>query len=553
MLARFSRMATEPRPIAEIAEQLGIGREHFVPYGDWMAKLRPGAIQGRDPGRLILVTAITPTPAGEGKTTTSIGLAQGLAAIGEKPVLALREPSLGPIFGVKGGGTGGGRASLYPPVEINLHFTGDFHAITSAHNLLAAMVDNHIQQGNTLGIDPRRVTWPRVIDMNDRALRNIIVGLGGFSQGVPRETSFDITAASEVMATLCLAEDMEDLRARLSRLLVGQTYGRDRVTADQLQAVGAMMVLLKDAMLPNLVQTIEGVPAIVHGGPFANIAHGCNSVIATRTAMALGDWCITEAGFGADLGAEKFYDIKCASTDLATAAVVVVATCRALKMHGGRKVSELADEDVAAIESGVRNLEKHIENVQGFGQRPIVAINRFPTDTDRELDAVRKACERLGVPFAMSEGFIKGGNGTRDLATLVVEHAAKTPPPVKRTYEWSEPIKKKIEKIATKIYGASSVTYTSQAEADVRTLTKLGYGELPVCMAKTQSSLSDDPKKINRPTDFEVTVRGVVPAAGAGFVVALLGEMMRMPGLPKIPTAAHIDLKDGEVSGVAVE
>ncbi len=546
-------MAKEARKIADIAEELGIDRQHLVPYGDWMAKLRPGAIEGRTPGRLVLVSAITPTPAGGGKTTTSIGLAQGLAAIRERPVLALREPSLGPIFGVKGGGTGGGKASLYPPVEINLHFTGDFHAITSAHNLLAAMIDNHMQQGNELGIDPRRVSWPRVIDMNDRALRNIIVGLGGHAQGVPRETSFDITAASEVMATLCLAEDMDDLRKRLSRLLVGQTFDREPVTADQLQAVGAMMVLLKDAMLPNLVQSIEGVPAIVHGGPFANIAHGCNSVIATRTALALGDWCITEAGFGADLGAEKFYDIKCASAGFATVAVVLVATCRALKMHGGRKVSELHNEDVAAIEQGLGNLEKHIENIRGFGQSPVVAINRFPGDSQRELEAVRSACDKLGVPFALSEVFAKGGEGGVELAKLVVEHAAKTPPAVQRTYDWSEPLKTKIEKIATKIYGASSVNFTAQAETDLRNLTKLGYGGLPICMAKTQSSLSDDPKKINRPRDFEVTVRGLVPAAGAGFVVALLGEMMRMPGLPKIPTAAQIDLEGGEVRGVAVE
>lgn len=546
-------MASKPRPISEIAPDLGITRDQLVPYGDWMAKLRPETIEGRKPGRLILVTAITPTPAGEGKTTTSIGLAQGLATLGEKPVLALREPSLGPIFGVKGGGTGGSQASLYPPVDINLHFTGDFHAITAAHNLLAAMIDNHIQQGNELGIDPRRVTWPRVLDVNDRALRNVIIGLGGPTQGVPRETSFDITAASEIMATLCMAEDADDLRARLSRLLVGMTYDRKPVTADQLQAVGSMMVLLKDALLPNLVQTIEGVPTIVHGGPFANIAHGCNSVIATRTALALGDWCITEAGFGADLGAEKFYDIVCASAGFETAAVVLVATVRALKMHGGRKVKELGNEDVDAIRKGLSNIEKHIENLRAFGQKPIVAINRFPTDTDKELAAVREACEALEIPFALSEVFAKGGEGGKELAQLVVEHAEATPGPVTRMYDWDESIRTKIEKISTKVYGATGVAFTADAQRAMRQLEKLGYGKLPICMAKTQSSLSDDPKKVGRPEGFEVTVRGLVPAAGAGFVVALLGDMMRMPGLPKVPSAAGIDLVDGEVRGVAVE
>lgn len=546
-------MTRSPRPIAEIARDIQVPQDQLIPYGDWMAKLRPGVLDGREAGRLILVTAITPTPAGEGKTTTSIGLAQGMAAIGEKAVLALREPSLGPIFGVKGGGTGGGKASLYPPVDINLHFTGDFHAITSAHNLLAAMIDNHIQQGNTLGIDPRRVTWPRVLDVNDRALRNVIVGLGGHSQGVPREGSFDITAASEIMATLCLAENSEDLRARLSRLLIGTTYDREPVTAEQLGAVGSMMVLLKDAILPNLVQTIEGVPAVVHGGPFANIAHGCNSVLATRAALALGDWCITEAGFGADLGAEKFYDIKCKGADLRTAAVVVVATVRALKMHGGRKVKELGVEDTEAIKRGLANLEKHLENVRAFGQQPIVAINRFPTDTEAELATVRSACEALDVPFALSEVFAKGGEGGAELARLVVEHAAKEAGPVQSMYEWDQPIRTKIENIATRVYGANGVNFTATALRDLRQLEKLGFGGMPICMAKTQSSFSDDKKKIGRPEDFEVTVRGLVPAAAAGFVVALLGDMMRMPGLPKVPSAVGIDLVDGEVQGVAVE
>ena len=537
------------RPIREVANDLDLDPTRLVEYGQWMAKIEPDGNKPRR-GRLVLVSAITPTPAGEGKTTTSIGLAQGMAKIGESVCLALREPSLGPIFGVKGGGTGGGAAVLHPSVDINLHFTGDFHAITAAHNLLAAMLDNHLHQGNKLGIDPRRVLWPRVLDVNDRALRHVMVGLAGPTHGVPREGSFDITAASEIMAALCLAEDAEDMRARLSRLLVAMTYDRQPITAADLEAVGPMLVLLKDALKPNLVQAREGVPAVVHGGPFANIAHGCNSVIATKTALTLADWVITEAGFGFDLGAEKFYDIKCNSAGLTTAAVVLVATCRALKMHGGRKVKELEEADPGAVERGLPNLHKHIESIRIFGQTPIVALNLFPSDSKEEIEVVRNACEELGVPFACSGVFADGGDGGKELARTLVEHAEKEPQPFTPLYDWKEPIRDKLEKIATKVYGAKNVAYTRQAERDIKLINRLGFGELPLCVAKTQSSLSDDPKLPGRPEDFYVSARGFVPAAGAGFVVALLGDIMRMPGLPKSPAALGIDLVDGKVQGV---
>jgi formate--tetrahydrofolate ligase len=539
------------RPILEVADALGIDSEQVIPYGDDKAKIQLQARDsGREPGRLVLVSAITPTPAGEGKTTTSIGLAQGLAKIGENACLALREPSLGPTFGVKGGATGGGKAMLHPDEDINLHFTGDFHAVTTAHNLLAALLDNHMHHDNTLGIDPRRVEWRRVVDLNDRSLRHVIIGLGGTMEGVPRETGFDITPASEIMATLCLAEDMDDLRSRLSRIIVAQTFDRQPVTAADLKAVGAMMVVLKDVLKPNLVQTIDGVPAFVHGGPFANIAHGCNSVVATKTAMAYADWTITEAGFGFDLGAEKFFDIKCRYAGLDTAAVVLVATIRALKMHGGVKRRELEKPDPEAVERGLPNLQKHIESIQTFCEPPVVALNRFNTDTEDEVRVVRAFCDEYGTPFASSEVFSKGGEGGIELAEAVMSYAEKSSRPFCPLYSWSEPIKAKIEKIARLMYGAGDVEYTRRANLDIGRIERFGHGELPVCVAKTQSSLSDDPKLVGRPTEFEITVRNVILAAGAGYVVPLLGDIMRMPGLPTTPQAEQADLVNGEVVGL---
>ena len=537
-----------PRPIAEVARDLGIDPRHVVPYGDDKAKIRLAA--RRPPGRLVLVSALTPTGAGEGKTTTSIGLAQGLARIGEQVCLALREPSLGPTFGMKGGATGGGRSVLVPTEDINLHFTGDFHAITAAHNLLASLLDNHIHQGNSLGIDPRRVWWRRVLDVNDRALRQIIVGLGGPLEGVPRETGFDITAASEVMAVLCLAEDADDLRSRLSRLVVALSLDGKPVTAADLQAVGSMMVLLKDALLPNLVQTGEGVPAFVHGGPFANIAHGCNSVIATKMALAHADWVVTEAGFAFDLGAEKFFDIKCRSAGLDTAAVVLVATVRALKRHGGTGKDGLAVPDPAAVERGLDNLKKHIESVRIFGETPIVALNRFGTDSDEEVDVVRRACAELGVPLAVADHFARGGEGAVELARAVVEHAEPSSKPFTPLYELSEPIKVKMDKIARAMYGAREVAWTAAAERDLKMIQKLGREDLPLCVAKTPTSLSDDPAIVGRPRDFVVTVRRVILAAGAGYIVPLLGDIIRMPGLPASPQASRMDLVDGRVEGL---
>ncbi len=540
----------EVRPIAEVAKDLGIRSEHLLLFGDDKAKIRPAARDnGREPGRLILVSAITPTNAGEGKTTTSIGLAQGMAKIGQSVCLALREPSLGPTFGRKGGATGGGRSILVPTADINLHFTGDFHAISAANNLLASLVDNHIYHGKKPRIDSRRVLWRRVIDLNDRALRHVVIGLGGRLQGVPRETGFDITPASEVMAALCLAEDAEDLRARLSRLLVALTFRGDPVTAGDLNAVGAMMVLLKEAIYPNLVQTIEGVPALVHGGPFANIAHGCNSVIATKMAMAHADWTVTEAGFGFDLGAEKFFDIKCVSANLNPAAVVLVATVRALKRHGGIKTRELALPDAAAVERGLGNLEKHVENIRTFEVNPIVALNRFDADSDEEVEVVRACCESMDVPFAVSDIYAKGGDGGTDLAEMVVSHANPPESRFKPLYDWSEPIKVKMEKVATQMYGASAVRYTSTAEKDLKELERLGFEGLPLSVAKTPTSLTDDPRRSGRPRDFEIVVQGFIVSAGAGFVVPLLGDIMRMPGLAASPQAEQMDLVDGEVKG----
>jgi len=540
-----------PRPIREVAQDLGVADEHLLLFGEGKAKIRPAARDnGRQPGKLILVSAITPTNAGEGKTTTSIGLAQGLAKRGEKVCLALREPSLGPTFGMKGGATGGGKSILVPREDINLHFNGDFHAITSANNLLAAMLDNHIYWGNKPRIDPRRVLWRRVIDLNDRALRHTIIGLGGKLQGVPRETGFDITPASEVMAALCLAEDADDLRARLSRLLVGLTYDGAPVTAGHLQAVGSMMVLLRDALMPNLVQTCEGVPAIVHGGPFANIAHGCNSVIATKMAMAHADWTVTEAGFGFDLGAEKFFDIKCTSAGLDTAAVVLVATIRALKRHGGVTVENIENPDPAAVERGIANLVKHVESIRTFGETPVVALNKFGSDTDEEIDVVRRACAKIDAPFAVSDHFGQGGAGAVELADAVIQHAEKKSEPFRPLYSLEDPLKTKMEKVARYMYGAAEIVYTKQAEKDLKSLKVLGYDGLPLCIAKTPTSLTDDPTVVGRPEGFEVTVRGFIIAAGAGFVVPLLGDILRMPGLPREPQAHEIDLVDGEIVGL---
>ncbi len=546
---------TETLPIRDVARRLEIEDRYLVPYGDDKAKIRLDARaasreRGREPGKLVLVSAITPTGAGEGKTTTSIGLAQGLDRLGERVCLALREPSLGPTFGMKGGAIGGGAASLSPGEAINLHFTGDFHAITSAHNLLAAVLDNHLHQGNELGIDPRRVSWPRVMDMNDRALRRMVIGLGGPAQGVPRESGFDITAASEVMAILCLAEDEDDLRRRLERLLVAQTGAGEPVTAGQLGAVGAMMVLLQDALMPNLVQALGGVPALVHGGPFANIAHGCNSVLATKTALAHADWVVTEAGFAFDLGGEKFFDIKCAGAGLDPAAVVLVATVRALKRHGGTPQDRLGEPDPAAVERGLANLEKHVENVGAFGRTPIVALNRFDQDSEDEVAVVRRACEALGTPFAESDHFARGGEGAAELARAVMANACKGEHPFRPLYERGAPLEEKLATIARTMYGADGVRYNQDAERDLAEIRRLGYGDLPLCVAKTPASLSDDPSKIGRPEGFTVTVRGAVLAAGAGFVVPLLGSVLRMPGLPKRPQALEMDLRDGEIVGM---
>ncbi len=546
--------SVRPRPIGEIAAELALADADVLPYGREIAKV-DGAVLGRPrarskPARLVLVSAITPTPAGEGKTTTSIGLAQGMKLIGESACLALREPSLGPCMGVKGGATGGGYSQIVPADRINLHFTGDFHAITSANNLLAAMLDNHMYFGNELDIDPRRVSWRRVLDLNDRSLRNTIVGLGGPLQGVPRETGFDITAASEVMAMLCLAEDTDDLRARLDRTLVGFTRGREPVTAGQLGASGAMLALLRDALHPNLVQTLEGTPALVHGGPFANIAHGCNSVIATRMAMHLADWAITEAGFGFDLGAEKFFDIKCAGAGLDTAAVVLVATIRALKFHGGVALKGLGAPDPDAVRRGLPNLDKHVENIRHFGESPIVTLNRFADDSDAEVEVVRLRCAELGVPFAMSDHHARGGEGAVDLARALCEHAERSLRPFRPLYDWSESVPDKISKVATAMYGAKEVVFTAAAQKDLAEIEKHGYAGLPVCIAKTPASLSDDPKRRGRPTDFEVTVRGIQINAGAGFLVVLTGDIMRMPGLPRVPLAQSLDLRDGEIVGL---
>ncbi len=543
---------TQPK-IIDVAARLGLTAGDCFLYGPDMAKVDPAVLERprtRPPAKLVLVSAITPTPAGEGKTTTSIGLAQGLARIGERPCLALREPSLGPCFGVKGGGTGGGRSQLTPADRINLHFTGDAHAVTAAHNLLSAMLDAHLHFGNELEIDPRRITWPRVLDISDRALRRTVIGLGGTSGGMPREGGFDITAASEVMAMLCLAADADDLRQRLDRATVAYTRRGAPVLAKELGATGAMLALLRDTLHPNLVGTTEGVPAFVHGGPFANIAHGCSSVIATRMAMHLADWAVTEAGFGFDLGAEKFFDIKCRSAGLAPAAVVLVATCRALRMHGGVKRRDLADANPDAVVAGLPNLDKHVENIRSFGATPIVALNHFPGDSDAERAAIRARCEALGTPFAVSTHFAEGGEGARTLAETVREHARIPDVPPKLLYELSATVPEKVVAVARAMYGADDVRFTRRAARELKRIERHGLADLPVCIAKTHASLSDDPKLLGRPHGFEITVESIVPNTGAGFLVILTGDILRMPGLPRRPRALQIDLDGDTITGM---
>ena len=537
------------KPIIEVARTLGIDPVDLEPYGHYKAKLALKAFKDRPRrGKLVLVSAITPTPAGEGKTTTSIGLVQGLAKIGVNSAAALREPSLGPVFGMKGGGAGGGASEVVPMMDINMHFNGDFHAVSSAHNLLAALVDNCLHNGSAGVLDPRHVTWKRVMDMNDRALRDIIIGLGGRSEGIPRETGFDITAASEVMAVLCLADGIPDLKARLSRIVVG--YGKDGtpVTAKDIGAVGAMAALLSQAVKPNLVQTTEGVPAFVHGGPFANIAHGTNSITATKAALAYADIVVTEAGFAFELGAEKFFDINCRYGGFAPACTVLVATIRALKMHGGKPLAEIGKSDVAAMVKGLSNMEKHLENIRKFGQSCVVAINHFPTDTAEEVAGLKKHCKTLGIEAVESKPFSEGGKGCTELATVVRDLVARTEPKFTPLYDWNDSIEHKIATVAREMYGAQAVDYTARARRDREHLEKAGFGKLPVCIAKTQQSLSDNPALLGRPKDFLVTVREIQLAAGAGFVIPITGEIMRMPGLPKEPMAYRFDLSDeGEV------
>lgn len=545
--------AAEPKPIYEVARLAEIDEKYIEPYGKTKAKIDLsflGECKARK-GKLILVTAITPTPAGEGKTTTTIGLGDGLRRIGKKAVLALREPSLGPVFGIKGGATGGGHAQVIPMEDINLHFTGDFHAIGAANNLLAAMLDNHIYQGNALGIDPRKITWKRCVDMNDRQLRSVIDGIGGMTGGVPREDGYDITVASEIMAVFCLATSIKNLKERLSKIIVGYTYDDKPVTAGDLKAAGAMTALLKDALRPNLVQTLEGTPAIVHGGPFANIAHGCNSVIATETALRLGDYAVTEAGFGADLGAEKFFDIKCRAAGFEPSAVVIVATVRALKMHGGAEKNELSEENITALEKGMPNLLRHVANIKNvYGLPCVVAVNRFPTDTEAELSVVIDECRKLGVNVVLSEVWAKGGEGGEALAREVVRLCDEKSR-FDFAYSLDRTIKEKIDQIVKRVYGGDGISISSNAEKQIKKLETLGFGSFPVCIAKTQYSFSDDPKKLGAPEHFTVTVKNVKVSAGAGFIVALTGDIMTMPGLPKIPAAENIDVdENGKIRGL---
>ena len=546
--------SVEMRPITEIAKTAGVDDKYLEQYGKYKAKVDYSLLKEskRGNGKLILVTAITPTPAGEGKTTTTIGLADGMKRIGKNVVVALREPSLGPVFGIKGGAAGGGWAQVVPMEDINLHFTGDFHAIGAANNLLAAMLDNHIYQGNALNIDPRRITWKRCVDMNDRQLRFVTDGLGGRVNGVPREDGYDITVASEIMAVFCLASSITDLKERLSRIVVAYTYDEKPVTAGQLGAVGAMAALLKDALKSNLVQTLEGTPAFVHGGPFANIAHGCNSVIATRMAMKLGDYAVTEAGFGADLGAEKFLDIKCRMAGLTPSAVVVVATVRALKMHGGVAKTELNTENLEALGKGLPNLLRHVSNIRNVYKLPaVVAVNRFPTDTDAEIDEIIRQCRELGVNVVLSNVWAEGGKGGEELAREVVRLCEEEKGDFTYSYELDGTIEEKIEAIVKKVYGGDGVSFLPAAKKQIAQLTALGFDKCPVCMAKTQYSFSDDATKLGAPSGFTVTVRNVKVSAGAGFVVALTGDIMTMPGLPKAPAAERIDVdEDGKIKGL---
>ena len=542
------------RPITEIAKTAHVDEKYIEQYGRYKAKIDPAPLKEtqRKDGRLVLVTAITPTPAGEGKTTTTIGLADGLRRIGKDAVVALREPSLGPVFGIKGGAAGGGYAQVVPMEDINLHFTGDFHAIGAANNLLAAMLDNHIQQGNALNIDPRRITWKRCMDMNDRQLRFIVDGLGGKVNGTPREDGFDITVASEIMAVLCLSTGIADLKERLGRMIVGYTYDDKPVTCAELKAAGAMTALLKDAIKPNLVQTLEGTPAFVHGGPFANIAHGCNSVMATRMALKMGDYAVTEAGFGADLGAEKFLDIKCRMANLTPDAVVIVATVRALKMHGGLAKTELTEENIPALERGVPNLLRHVSNIKNvFGLPCVVAVNRFPTDTDAEIDFIIEKCRELGVNTVLSTVWADGGRGGEALAREVVRLCEEEKGSFTFAYDAGMTIEQKIDAIVRRIYGGDGASIAPAAKKQMARLTELGFGNMPVCMAKTQYSFSDDQTKLGAPTGFTVTVRSVKVSAGAGFIVALTGDIMTMPGLPKVPAAERIDVdENGMISGL---
>ncbi|MCA1009413.1 formate--tetrahydrofolate ligase [Halobacillus halophilus] len=541
-------------PISLIAEQMGLTEEDWEPFGHYKAKLSDqllNKLDDRPNGKIILTTSINPTPAGEGKSTVTVGLGQALNQLNKKAVIALREPSLGPTMGLKGGACGGGHSQVVPMEEINLHFTGDIHAITTANNALSAFIDNHIHQGNQLNIDPRRITWKRALDMNDRSLRQVVVGLGGAVRGVPREDEFTITVASEIMAILCLAADLQDLKRRLSRIIIGYTYKQEPVTVNQLGFQGALTLLLKDAMKPNLVQTLENTPAIIHGGPFANIAHGCNSVMATKMAAKLGDFVVTESGFGADLGAEKFLDIKTRAGDFEPDAVVIVATIRALKMHGGLNKKDLHHEDLSALEKGMENLEKHLETVRQFNLPFIVAVNQFSSDTQAELDYLRKWCEEEGAPVSVIDVFTRGGEGGIDLAEKVIKVCESKSAPLTYTYDLSDSIEEKIQKIALKVYGAEGVHFSTQAKKQLHQIKQLGYGQLPICMAKTQYSLSDDPSQLGRPRNFHITVREFRLSVGAGFIVAMTGEVMTMPGLPKKPAALQMDVtEDGTIKGL---
>lgn len=539
------------RPIKEIASKLNLTEEDIEAYGKYKAKIHLNSVQTKAKGKVILVTAINPTPAGEGKSTTTIGLADALQKLNKKVVVALREPSFGPVMGIKGGAAGGGYAQVVPMEEINLHFTGDFHAITTANNAIAAILDNHVHQGNTLGIDPTRIVLHRCLDLNDRALRNITIGLGGKSNGVPREDHFDITVASEVMAVFCLASSLEDFKKRISRMVVAYTYDKKPVTVEDIKATGAVTLIMKDALMPNLVQTLEHTPALVHGGPFANIAHGCNSVIATQMAMKLGDYVVTEAGFGADLGAEKFLDIKCRmAADIKPSCVVIVATIRALKMHGGVAKEDLTKENVEALQLGIRNLEKHIENIKKYNLGYVIAINRFGSDTKTELDALEAWAKENNHPIALSDVFAKGGHGGIELAEKVIEITSKDEGKFQCLYDVNLSIKDKITRICKEIYGASHVEFTQTAKNQMATMKKNGWDNLPICMAKTQYSLSDNPKLLGRPEDFTVTIRELKPSIGAGFIVALSGDILTMPGLPKEPASEKMDVVDGKAVGL---